>query len=183
MNAARRGMSLLEVVLSVGLLAGVVSTVVGGYGAIRTLTLREQDRLNATEVAHRLILQYVSEGPTTLPPDHLVLEQGKGRYRYRLREDSLVESTRQREGMSVREAKPMLTMGANQRFQSRFLQITVSVYRDDAGGLSGEPIASLSRVFDPIDVSTQPDDLLLDHVLRMLQGQGGAGTPAPGTPQ
>ena len=70
------GLTFLEVVISLAILAATVATMVSGYGAMERMALRDQDRLNAAEVAHQLILNYLYD-PNSLPPDSQPLEQGK----------------------------------------------------------------------------------------------------------
>ncbi len=169
---ARRGFSMLEISLAVGLLATAVATILGGYQSMRELSHRNQERLNATEVAHRLLLIYMHEGPSAVPDEGEAIEYGKGYYRFRLQEDVLQESPDTREGLSVKVARPMSTLSTNKRFEGRLTMVTVSVYPDQVGPVPAmqKPLAALSRTYDPFDMTSVPDDVLLDIVRRRLGG-------------
>lgn len=176
MTPARRAFTFLEAVFAIALLATVVMTVVGGYGALRDLTVRDQTRLDATEVAHRLILIYTHMGPTQLPGKNEAIEQGSRLYRYSLSEDILIEDKNAREGLSVRRARPASTLSANERLGAGLVQITINVYPFEQPA-SGPPLASLSRIFDPYDTSN-PDDVFIDHVMQLF-GRAGVEQAAP----
>jgi len=166
----RRGVTFLEVVLAVALLAMLFTTVVSAYGAIRAMGMRQQERLNATEVAHRIIMIYAYEGPDKVPSENEFVEYGTSLYRFRLSEDTLIEEPGGREGLSIRRAVPFSGLSANRRIEARLLQLTVDVFPEQRGYIPSntEPLASVSRVFNPLDTSTQTDDVLLQHILRQL---------------
>ncbi|TVQ33137.1 MAG: type II secretion system protein [Phycisphaeraceae bacterium] len=166
----RRGVTFLEVVLAVALLAMLFTTIVSAYGAIRSMGVREQERLSATEVAHRIIMIYAHEGPDKVPGENEFVEYGPDLYRFRLSEESLIEEPGGREGLSIRRAVPFSGLSANRRIEARLVQITVEVFPEQTGRIpsTAEPLASVSRIFNPLDTSTQTDDVLLQHILRQL---------------
>ncbi len=172
----RRGFSMLEISLAVGLLATAVATVLGGYQSMRELSHRNEERLNATEVAHRLLLIYMHEGPSAVPHERERVEYGPAHYRFRLEESVLQESPNTREGLSVKVARPLETLSANQRFEGRLTLVTVHVYPDQDGPIRATqtPLASVSRIHDPFDASSQSDEALLRHVQNFLDPK-----PAP----
>lgn len=179
--ASHRGFGFLEVVLSIAILSAVIVTMVGGYGSIRTMVQRDQMRLEATEVAHRLILIYTYISPDDLPGPGEPIAQGERLYSYRLREDILVEEGSGDGSMSRRGAQPASSLSSNQKLQSGLVLVSIDVYPHVEGGApGGEPIASLSRIFDATDPTALSEDAFLGHIMRLLGSQsplepGGAG--------
>ncbi len=164
----RPGVTLLEVMVALALLAGTVATVTAGYGSLMHLSTMQQDRLNAMEVAHRLVLIYTHQGPKHLPDENEPIRQIGRDYRYRLGEYILIEEPAGRDGLTVRNAKLAGSLTPNKRLEAGLVMITVNVYPADSD--DEEPAASLSRIFWPYD-TTQSDDALLEHVLHLL-GEG-----------
>jgi len=166
------GVTFLEVVLSAALFAGVAATTLGAYAAIQRWSAIQEERLNATEVAHRLVLIYTLDGPDKLPDERDPIEQGRGLYRFRLIESSLTEETGTEENISIRSATPMRTISSDRRIQAGLVMATIEVYPDPSTAMTDpdQTLASVSRVFDPFDPSA-PDDTLLNHVMQML-GEG-----------
>ncbi len=182
-------MTFLEVALAVALLAGVATTILGGYGSLRSAADMQQQRLDAMEVANRLILVYTHLGPEELPDTDQYIEQGRGRYMYRLKEDILVADDNERDDLVVRRAVPAKSISSDKRIEAGFVMITINVYpfsRDRVRD-SDEPLASLSRIFDPFPrlVGDERTDVLLKHLERMLNIEidvdslepGGGGAP------
>lgn len=149
------------------ILSAIVMTMLAGYSAIERMTLRDQDRLNASEVAHQLILNYLYD-PNSLPDDSLPIENGKGRYRYRLSEEVLVEQEKTGR-ITVRKPQSMATSTRDERLASALVMVTVNVYPDlGADRVRGEPLLSLSRIFNPYSVIEGDDDMLIKHVEKLL---------------
>lgn len=167
---ARRAFGFLEVVLSLALLSGVVVAMISGYNTLRELTLRQQAVLEATEVAHRLILIYTYIGPNDLPAPAEAIEQGAAYYRYRKREEVLVEEGPKNARMSSRGRRRIEELTANERISSGLILVTIDVYTyREVGQFEGEPLASLSRIFDITDPSSQTDEAFLKHIMRQLE--------------
>lgn len=165
----RKGVTFLEVVLAGALFAGLSTVMFTAYDSLRRASLLERERLNATEVAHRLLLIYAHDGPGKLPDQRRVIRQGQGAYRYLLSEDVLLERDNRRDDVTVREAKAIRSISANQKIGAGVMRITIRVFPDEETAVTDPSIAlaELSRVFDPFDPGSQ-DDVLLNHVLRML---------------
>lgn len=162
---ARRALSLLEALLATTLLGMAVSGVVGAVGAVQRMSEMDQHRLNATEVAHQLILQYLHD-PNQLPDPSLPIEQGKGRYRYLISEEALTQE--QEIGrVQTRRARSFGSLSQNERLGAGLVMITVKVYPDSESSLSrSRELASLSRIFDPY--SSTDDDTLLRHIEQIM---------------
>ena len=56
-RTSQRAFTFLEAILASLLLAGAGATIITALGAIERMTSSQQDRLNAAEVAHQIILQ------------------------------------------------------------------------------------------------------------------------------
>ncbi|MEC9373320.1 MAG: hypothetical protein VYC34_05720 [Planctomycetota bacterium] len=172
-------MTFLEVTLSVALFAGLVTTLFGAYESLRRWSTLDQERLNATEVAHKLILLYTHDGPDKLPDTDVAIEQGQGKYRYLLSEEILVERKGERDKISIREARPSRSLSDNERIGAGLVMITIKVYPDESTAFTdpSEPLASLSRVFDPF--GSTDEDVLINHVLQLLRQSMPGGAPQP----
>lgn len=163
----RRGFTLLEVVLAVLILGGSAAIIAGGVGAIERSSVRDKVRLEAAEVAHRIILNYLKD-PGTLPDNSLPIEQGSGLYRYLLSEEMLVEEGVV-DGVSVRVPKPTDQISENERLGSQLVVITVKVYEhNDGRAIGGEPLAVIRRIFSPLHYRSDDTDVLFNHIKRMM---------------
>lgn len=175
----RAGMTLLEVVLAVALLAMITAAAMSTVTLIITLSIDDQRRLGAYEVAHKLLLQYLDEkkkmASTSSPIDYA---GGRYTYRYRLEETPMEMRTKAREARS----------SSGEVAADRFKLITIRVYNAvDMGGsmAQGEELAVLSRIMDPIAIMRNPDS-----IKRALSGEGlneiitnfSRGSAAPATP-
>lgn len=170
--AQRRGVTFLEVVLAAALFSGLTTVLFTGYDALRRWSLVDRERLNATEVAHRLLLIYAHDGPGKMPTQDQYITQGSGRYRFLLSEELLVERDSDRENVTVRNAEPVRSLSPNQRIGAGLFRITIKVYPDESTAITdpGRPLAELSRVFDPFDPGSD-DDTMIEHVMYLLQDQ------------
>lgn len=196
---APRGLTFVEVVAALLMLALVAVTVLGGLSFLDSAAARDRYRLAATEVAHRVILQYM-DNPAALPDPRLPYEFDEPypatRYRWILREEFLAAEGDER-GPGARRRRAKVTEGASmdELFKSHLYQVTVEVYLfDDAQALVSlsEPLAKLSRIYNYINDRSDPErtkDRLLKLVekatgtkLPATEGEGGAAgkRPAPG---
>jgi hypothetical protein len=106
-------------------------------------------RLDAYEVANRLMLQYLDDSKS-MPDKNLPLEYGDRKFYWELDETQAVMKINQKQ-----EA------GANLQALDRFKLVVVTVYDQDSDGLmdmKGEPLALLSRAIDPY-APRNPDSL------------------------
>jgi hypothetical protein len=164
-RTSQRAFTFLEAILASLLLAGAGATIITALGAIERMTSSQQDRLNAAEVAHQIILQYLHD-PSQLPDASLPIEQGKHRYLYLLREDVLIEEGRSQR-ITVRDPRAAQSLSENERLGAGLVMITVNVHRDTGGAVSagGPALVSISRVFDPY--ASTDDSTLIRHVERL----------------
>ncbi len=171
---AARGMSLLEVVFAVVLLALVASAVTGAISFVGGSEVRAQKRLGAYELANRLILQHLDD-PNQLPDRTRPIEYDRFRYRWEL------------DISQVRMRTPSLATQreVNAQANDRFEQVTVAVFAVQEGVLfepPAEQLAVLTRVYDPF-APRNPDAVErmdADALIEKIQGLFGGDLPAGG---
>lgn len=163
-RAAARGLTLLEVVLASALLAMVASTVFGAFHFMMSRQQVERQHLLASELANRLMLQYLDE-KSTLPDPSLPLASSGDRFRWELRADPVilrpVEPEKPAENAQPARGMPLL---------QRVKQVTVRVWlSEESGGeysfVEGLPSAKLTRLVYPM-AGRNPDSFnkLLDNL-------------------
>ena len=147
---ARRGVTLLEVILAVVLLALTVTAVMGAISAILGMESEGRRRLEAFEVANRIMLQYLDD-EDGLPPKTLPITYGDNKYFWSL------DKTPARMVINRKQE----SNGANLMALDRYLLIDVSVYQADQSGMhevKGEEYAAISRIIDPTN-ARNPDSI------------------------
>ena len=147
---SRRGITLLEVLLAVLLMSLTVASVMGAVSSIAAMESGGQRRLEANEIANRLMLQYLDDD-RALPEKSLPITYGDHRYFWEL------DQTPARMVINRKQE----SAGASLQAVDRFRLIGVTVYDADRNGnfeTRGEPLASLSRVIDPF-APRNPDTL------------------------
>lgn len=183
----RRGMTFLEVVAAVSVVALLASTVLGAVSYIHAVELRQTHLLACAELSNRMMLQYLDD-KNALPSPITPLEYGAHRYRWSLSESPV--------GFSAVEAPSGEESGARVRGRAaippdkRYRLITVRVWLgEESGGTlqlsEGVPNARVSRLIDLLafrnpdsaqNMLTQPD--AMRQLVEMMQG-GGQPTPTP----
>lgn len=192
-SRSARGVTFLEMVVAVSLLAIVAAASFSALEFVMGMQRREQQRLGAAELGSALIVQYLDD-PTTMPAQSEPLEYGAWMYRYTLSD----------EPVTMRSAKPIdLQTGpggaARPTTLDRIRQVTVRVWlSSESGGADGpgEGAAgfALTRLIDPIAVRN-PDSFenqirseerqrIMAEEMRGRRPPGGSGAPgeqrAPG---
>ncbi len=84
-RGSRPGMTMLEVVLAVVLLALLAATFLTSHSYMHAAASRESQRLGAAEVANRIVLQYIDD-KKLLPSDSLPVDYSRMRFRWSLDE-------------------------------------------------------------------------------------------------
>ena len=172
MRTTARGITFLEVVLAVALLGLTTLSVVLATNYISAASIRNAHRLNASEIANRLLLQYFDD-PESLPSEAASVEYGREgvsyRYRWALGEESLSVELPTPIAPSTEEDKreqqlARLGRSTADRF-GRFRVVRVRVWLSEETGGSyspetGVPQATLARMYDPADIPNwNPDKL------------------------
>lgn len=150
MRRANRGMTFIEVIAAIALLALVSTLVLSGLSFIESASARDRYRLAATEVAHRVILQYMDD-PTLLEP-RKPYQYGDTNYRWILRAEILAdESNDKSASISRRTAKVTDSVSIDESFKNPIHQVTISVYLwddDEALVSNDEPLGRLTRIYN-----------------------------------
>jgi type II secretory pathway pseudopilin PulG len=167
-------MTLLEVLLAVLLMSFAAAAIMRAISSIATMESNGRKRLQAFEIANRLILQFLDD-EDAMPGQGLPLDYGNNRFFWDLDKTPcrMVINKKQEFG------------GANLQALDRYLLIGVTVYETRTEGnfeVKGEPIAFLSRVIDPA-APRNPDTLEtfgtnMDKITKLVgvitQGKSGA---------
>jgi type II secretory pathway pseudopilin PulG len=147
----RRGLTFLEVVCAVGLLAVVVASVVSAVTFIVNSQHTQQRKLNATEVANRLMLIYLDD-PNELKRMGPLVAYDKLKYRWQIREGNV----------GLRSIKSGGVQGSTNSL-NRFTNVTLVTWlSEESGGAiepePGVPIGRVTRMVDPVPLRN-PDSL------------------------
>ena len=130
--------------------------------------MRDEARLDAYEVAHRLILQYMDD-PESLPPAHLPIEIGTRRFLYTVGTEALIQDQGPgQQGVDRREGRNVAQLDSTEILRGRVLLITVRVDWQRDNGLR-DPVAELSRVFDPFGEEDAMQ--MLSHLRKAFENQ------------
>ncbi|TVQ61542.1 MAG: hypothetical protein EA379_06300 [Phycisphaerales bacterium] len=169
-GAHAKGVTFLEVVFSAALLSIAATTITSAFTFIERLSLHDEARLGAHEIAHRTLLQFMDD-PRSLPPDDVILPLGRFDYRYLLREEILAASQVEGENTTVRHSRHASGVSLIERFQARLALITVDVYLDEDGRRGPRPIATLSRIYDPMASFDDDPEAGMRNVIHMFQDE------------
>lgn len=166
---AARGVTFIEVSLAVALLAGLAGVISTAYDGIGKMTALEQDRLYATEVAHRLILNYLLD-PASLPEPGERIPYGDNIfYRHELITEMLIEEDSKDDNVAVRKAVLEEKATKNQRLGAGLKMVTVRIYhtRDSGYHDLNRPLATVTRIYNPIDPN-KDEDIFLRQVQELM---------------
>lgn len=159
-------MTFIEVALSVALLAGLAGVIATSYDSMQRLGTLQQHKLYATEVAHRLILNYLLD-PSSLPePGERIPYSSEFFYRHELDEEMLVPGRDSPPGVTRRRPVPQRALETDALFNAGLKMVTVRVYPlpvAEGGSGVGDPLAPLAevrRIYNPVDGETDSDIIL-----------------------
>jgi len=164
---SRRGLTFIEVVIATGILAGLATMILGTLSFMENATLRQQHRLNATEVAHRVICQFLDD-PDKLPDKNLPIQQGEHYYRFILRDEILVTEDSGTEGLRQGQGRVTTQMDPQEQLRSMLGRVTVQVYLDDPGNPidTGAPMAELVRIYGTLSLADE--DAIMKRLLDLV---------------
>jgi hypothetical protein len=183
----RRGTTLLEVALAGVILAIVMTMVVSTVVQVASADLRGRQRIEALELANRLLLQFLDD-KNAMPDSSAHIQQGMSIYRWKLLE---TPANLQFPEGSIYQRRDTGTTSQTAQVLDKTVLLSVTVWAgvpDGLGGYTfGEQLATLSRVHNPISMLTRNPDVLTraaanpDQLLAMLlplveqaERQGGA---------
>ncbi len=143
----RRALTLIETVAAVVLLSLLAAAVLGALSGVVAQQTRQNRRMQAMELANRLMLQYLDD-PNLMPTRNMPVAYGKERYRWDVAETP------------VRLVPALTDVAAEQERRSaldwnRIKVITLHVWLgEESGGAMGftevVPSATLVRLMDPV---------------------------------
>jgi hypothetical protein len=152
---ARAGLTFVEVVVSVGIVAGAAVLAFGTIGFLERVAQHNIDRLNGTEVAHRVILQLIDDFQSLRDQPHSV-EQGGRFYQFDIVKEVLtaeagIDPSTPRRASQRRSSVRVDTVTAEERFQAQIHQLTVLVFAERPDKTrSPVPVARLVRSYNPM---------------------------------
>ena len=180
----RRGVTFVEVICAVAMLALAAAAMMSAGGAVMNGQVRGVKRLGAAEIANRLMLMYLDD-EESLPNQSAPIEYGNETYRW----------SKSVSPVTISGAMPQDTMRASGALSlDRMRAVTFTVWETDErrGRISnaeGSPSFSLTRIVDPIFGQLRNPDtrerIMSDPVLRQrfIDMITGRGTPAPRAPE
>ena len=165
--ANRRGMTFLETVAAVVIIGMLAAAVTSAISFVAGVQRQQQRQLEAAEVAHRLILQYIDDPKEMPPPTQPIGPLNGDAFRYEFDEQpvevvSAVDiSALPTPGASGSNASPTPPRASGVSLD-RISVIRIRVWlAEGSGGASTYqpdlPGATLTRLFDPMASITRPD--------------------------
>ncbi len=154
---ASRGVSLLEVVLSIAVLSLVVATSVAALAGIHANQRRHAHELACAEVAHRLMLTWLLD-EKSLPNRSLPIPYDASLYRWDLTVGKVTIS----EGAALRGARTLSSRSQSMISRDRLVYVTVNVWlastpQGDVERTAHTPSFSLARIVDPLAFNRNPE--------------------------
>ena len=150
---------MLEVILATVILAMTIATLATMVQAINAQQARASRRLDAAELANRLIIQYLDDDKS-LPSQDLTIDYGPNKFRWKLtvsRIDSTIDKSVQAalDEASDNRQSPMSP--------NRLRKVVVQVWLSEQSGgafvaSAGAPQATLVRLVDPSAIWRRPPD-------------------------
>lgn len=190
----RSGTTLIEVVCASVILAIAVTMIASSVAAVTMADIRARQRLEALELANRLLLQFLDD-KEAMPSESAHLDSGLGTYKYKLVESPIGLSFPEGSVFEASENQSRKVMD-----QTKLVSVTVwAATPDGVGGyIAGEQMATLARINNPLSVlSRNPDTMariasdpsrLMAMVMKMIEdgsiptasgsGSGGGGSGA-----
>lgn len=143
----RRGLTFMETVCAVAMLAMVAAAVMGAFNSIFAQQSRQAHRLGAMELCNRLILQYLDD-TDTMPAKGLPIVYANDRYHWDLQEVPVHLVPARPDIAEDRASASVLSV-------DRMQAISVRVWLSEESGGSEAydprvPSAALTRLMDPI---------------------------------
>lgn len=167
-----RGVTFLEVLFSSALLSVAAATITGAFATVERLATRDEKRLAAYQVAHRLILQCL-DNPNQMPPDSVPQEQvvrrETVRFYYLLQESVLLKDDNAGGEATVRRAENANLVASTDLLSSALLMLTVQIYEEEGGRRAAEPIATLSRVKDLLGDADSDPEAFMQWIIRAFK--------------
>lgn len=156
-TTSRRGVSLIEVVMASLLLAILTTAIVSAITTVVTADIRNRQKLEALELANRLLLQYLDDDQA-MPSDTQHIMQGNAAYRWKLQKTP-VKIEMPDDSLLIKA-----TDGPGSKAMEKTTLLSVNVYAgipDGMGGYAeGQRLCTVSRYFHPMSVFYRNPDAL-----------------------
>lgn len=162
------GLTLLEVVVSVAMLSLLASVVMGAISFMETSVARERHRLQAMEVAHRVVAQYL-DNPDLMPDPKLPIQQGVSYYRFTLREEVMMEDG-DKSDLRRRRGRLKSELTVEEQLPQLINRLTVQVFLDDPATStidSNRPLIELVRIYDTIN--GRDESVVLKNLHKLIE--------------
>lgn len=180
-TSQRRGLTLIETVAAVVLLSLLAAAVLGALSSVVAQQTRQNRRVQAMELANRLMLQYLDD-PNLMPARSMPVAYGRERYRWDVAETPVRLVHALSDAAGEGERRSPLTL-------DRIKVVTLHVWlsEESDGSMSFTevvPSATLVRLMDPIaglyrnpDTMTAilADDKRKREIFAMFQDTGAGG--------
>lgn len=153
----RAGLTLMESVVAVAILAILASTVIGGISMVMSQQVRQQRRLACAELSNRLILMYLDD-PESMPNQSLPIGYGNERYRWEIVTNPVQINSARADLAAELEDKTSMTL-------DRINAVTIRVWlSEESGGTiapsPSAPTYAITRLVDPVsNITRNPDSL------------------------
>ena len=150
------GLTILEVVVAVAMLAGMASIILGAVSLMENVVVRDRHRLNATEVAHRVIVQLIDDHTWVDRQPARRVKQGDYYYDFDYRVDVLYQEKGLDEAgndtpSNRRSTRVASESSVEERLKAQIHEISVTVYLElPDGSRSARPAATLHRIYNPV---------------------------------
>lgn len=159
---------MIEVVVATATLVVAAAMIYGGITFSANVANRNVRRLEATEVAHRIVVTHIRD-PSELVGQPKRVRFGNHMYRFELDEIVLVKELTEGQGPSRRSGVSASELDLTSILNNQLFQVTVRVYPDEIAEYSNQPsLASLSRVYTLMSLQ---DEDLLDWLTNRLGNQ------------
>jgi type II secretory pathway pseudopilin PulG len=174
LQASRPALTMIEVVMALATLVIASSMILASVSFMETTAARNTTRLEAMEVAHRVIMQYIDE-PDDLKQFNQRYQYNRSFYRFEVREEILqIDESTDIPGLTRREGALAKDLNMEDTFKSLLYQVTVTVYRENPNypdAIPTTPHTQLVRLYNPISLFERDEDRLLDWITQVLSGE------------
>jgi hypothetical protein len=143
----------------------IAAMITGAIGFMEQAHLANRLRLDAAEVAHRVIIQQIDDDKLWKQEANRVELNGTV-FEFTLNLEVLTKDDSAPEGRARRNARATTEVSFNERLVSKLHLITAQVWAVDPPQLGPEPLASITRVYDILDVQ---GDELFGRIIRMQE--------------
>lgn len=145
---ARRGMTMIEVVVATFTLAIAAAMISGGISFSANLSERNRERLAAVEVAHRIIITHVRDPRELKGQPQRVLFDGHY-YAFDLDEEVLSKDQVEGTGAVRRSVKKSADVDLVEKLNNQLQRVTVRVKLDEPSEKPRPVLATMTRMFNP----------------------------------